>query len=370
MHHEQRQRTTALLKARALDRALFSHPQSVTYLTGFAPALGVVPSPFLGHAAFVWYEMSHYTLLFQEGQEGRASAGADLDLLPYSSYTLNAPIQIPKHQQAALKRLVRPGYGAIGIEEETLPLHLWRVLEPHTDTFTTTDGLLEPLRMVKTEEELIALREAFRLTDVGFRIAEEHIQSGAREIDIWTAVQGGVEREVGARVALGNDCVVGSRQNNIGGWPEDYALTEGDSLIIDLSVSQGGYWSDGCRTFFAGETSRRQREVYGVVRDALEYGASLLEPGVEANKVDRELRRFIEERGHPAYPHHSGHSVGVHTHENPRITPYDETRLEAGMVVMLEPGVYYPGEFGVRLEDGFLVTESGVQPLTEAPRNY
>lgn len=369
MHSEQRRRTTALLKARNLPKALFSDPQSVAWLTGFAPALQVVPSPFLGQAAFVWYEGGHYTLLLQDSQAGKVSAGSDLSVLPYASYTLDAPIRIPDHQRRALEGLVTPSSGPVGVEQKTLPYHLYSVLEPYGDT-KAIDGLLEPLRMVKTSEELAKLKEVFALTDVGFGVAEEQTQVGQREIDVWTSIQSAVEREAGQRVALGNDCVVGDRAGNVGGWPEVYALTETSGLIVDLSVSKDAYWSDGCRSYFAREPSQKQRRVYQTVKDALHYGASLLKPGLKANALDEKLRAFVAASGYPVYPHHSGHSVGVHTHENPRITPDDATALEAGMVILLEPGIYYPGEFGVRLEDGFLITADGAERLTRAPTSY
>ncbi len=370
MHSEQRRRASALLKAGHLSKALFSDPQSVTWLTGFTPKLGVIPSPFLGQAAFVWFEDGHYTLLLQDSQVGGASVSASVSVLPYSSYTLDEPIRVADHQQAALRTLMQRSPGAVGIETKALPHHLYNVLEAHSDTFRAIDGWLEPARRLKTTEELETLREAFELTDLGFTVAKAQTRAGAREIDVWTAVQGGVERAAGERVALGNDCVAGERRNNVGGWPKATPLLENSSLIVDLSVSRGGYWSDGCRSYFANEPTAEQKHVFRVVSEALEYGASLLKPGLKANDLDRALKTFISASGYPVYPHHSGHSVGVHTHETPRLTPYDETPLEAGMVILLEPGIYLPGAFSVRLEDGFLITPEGAERLTRAPLSY
>jgi len=163
---------------------------------------------------------------------------------------------------------------------------------------------------------------------------------------------------------MGNDCVVGYRAENIGGWPLDHALRPGDSIIVDLSTIRYGYWSDSCATYVAGAPTPRQQAIHEVVGEALAFGASLLRPGAVAGEIDRQLRRFIADAGYPVYPHHSGHGVGVTGHEAPRIVPYSQEILAPGMVILLEPGIYFPGETGVRLEDAFLITEEGAIQLT------
>jgi Xaa-Pro dipeptidase len=370
MHSEQRQRASAALRAGNIHQALFSHPHSVTWLTGFAPALGIIPSPFLGQAAYVWYDAGHFTLLIQDSAAQQVAEQADLSVIPYTSYTLHEALEIEKHQARALRSCIGSAHRTVGLERNALPYHLYTAIAEKTEQTPAIDDLISPLRMTKTAEELTKLRRCLKLTDIGFQVASKALAAGMREIDLWSIVHSAIQQAAGERVALGNDAVVGSRQNNIGGWPEDRMLKEGDSFILDLSVGLHGYWTDGCRSYFVGEPSNRQRQVYGVVKSALEYGASLLKPGVRANELDAKLRAFIRDQGYPVYPHHTGHSVGVHTHENPRITPHDTTPLQAGMVVMLEPGIYLPGELGVRLEDAFLMTETGAEVLTQAPKPY
>jgi Xaa-Pro aminopeptidase len=105
-------------------------------------------------------------------------------------------------------------------------------------------------------------------------------------------------------------------------------------------------------------------KAYRVVRDALHAGVESVRPGVRARDLDAMLRDRVREGGYDSYPHHSGHGIGVSYHEEPRIVPYNENTLEAGMIVALEPGVYLPGAGGVRLEHVVLVTRDGCEVLT------
>jgi Xaa-Pro dipeptidase len=166
-------------------------------------------------------------------------------------------------------------------------------------------------------------------------------------------------------VPVGNDCVVGWRPQNIGGWPLDYEIKPKDSLIVDLSVVLDGYWSDSCATYYAGERTPQQEKMHRTVLDALDFAISLVRPGAVAKDIDQKVRQFIADAGYAVYPHHTGHGVGVSGHEAPRIVPYSDEVLQAGMVIMLEPGIYLPGETSVRIEDAVLVTTDGAEILTK-----
>ena len=110
--------------------------------------------------------------------------------------------------------------------------------------------------------------------------------------------------------------------------------------------------------------SPKQVAMHRAVAEAVELAISLARPGAICRDIDQQVRRFLTEQGYPDYPHHTGHGAGVVGHEGPRVTPHSEERLQAGMVVMLEPGIYYPGETGVRLEHAVLVKDSGPELLT------
>jgi len=364
MHAEQRQRTNELLKQRGIHQALFAKPDSVKWLTGFAPPTQMGPNFFASGNPLLWYEDGHYTLIVSSAQESFAESfkgEPDGQVVTYLGYTIEQPIGTGKHLVEAFEKTVRTRE-KIGIENEYVSGLIAERFWMHD--VTAVDGWLEPLRMVKTDEELAKLRRNFALTDVGYAAARKAVAVGQREIDVWNALHTAIQAAAGCRVPVGNDCVMGRRQQNIGGWPGDYELAEHDSLVVDLSVVLDGYWSDSCTTYYAGEPMERQVKMHRTAAEALEYGISLLRPGAVAKDIDQKVRQFIADAGYPVYPHHTGHGVGVSGHEAPRIVPYNDEVLEAGMVIMLEPGIYFPGETSVRLEDAVLILSDGVELLT------
>jgi Xaa-Pro aminopeptidase len=362
MHEEQRQRAHEHLKAQGIACALFASPASVTWLTGFAPPIQLGPSPFAGGPALVWYADGEWTLIVLDSFAGDAAVSG-CAVVSYSGYAIDTPIAGHDNLAEALRTAIGGrGAGRVGVEERALPLFLRAELS--AAQLLPIDGALAQLRAVKTTEELAKLRHNFALIEVGHAEARQVVRSGRREIDVWTDIHSAIQRFAGQRVPLGNDCIVGHRKANIGGWPLELEIQFGDSLIVDLSTVMDGYWSDSCATYYAGEPSPKQVAMHQTAAAALELGISLVRPGALASEIDRRVRQFIAAAGYPVYPHHTGHGVGVSGHEEPRIVPYNDMRLAPGMVIMLEPGIYFPGETAVRLEDAVLVTESGAELLT------
>jgi Xaa-Pro aminopeptidase len=362
MHDEQRARAHDLLRRQGIDRALFSDSASVTWLSGYAEAVQCGLSPFVASPPLLWYAGGEYSLI--------VNADAQLDevtipICSFPGYRFAEPLPGRGDVSAAAFAAIGSDRPArIGVELRSLPTWMAQLLHSTGADLVAIDDVLLPARAVKTAEELRTLRRAFQLADVGHVAARQATAVGQREIDIWTAIQTAVEQDAGARVAIGNDCVVGYRQENSGGWPLTWPLRPGDSLVVDLGVRWGGYWSDSCATYYADAPRPWQLAAHRAVAEALELAISLVRPGVRAGDIDVAVRTFLGQAGYPSYPHHTGHGVGVSGHEAPRIVPYSDEILETGMVIMLEPGIYWPGRHGVRLEDGVLVTETGALRLT------
>jgi Xaa-Pro aminopeptidase len=378
MHREQRHKTRDLLHARGLQRALFAHPESVAWLTGYAPPLDMGPHHFAGGPALVWAEDGHFTLIVQDGLAGYAGAFADEPdgtLITYRAYSVETPLNPAGHEAEVLRALAQEtgGNATLAVELDAITARLLdaaqAALAPNTP-LVACDGWLRPLRMFKSDEEIALLRATCALADVGHAAARQAVAPGMREIDVWMALQTAINQAAGHRVPLGNDCTAGTRAFNIGAWPGDVALRPGDSIIVDLSTRLGGYWSDSCMTYYAGGPTETQAATHRFIQDALNYAISLVKPGAVAREIDAAVRAFVDKGGYPVYPHHTGHSVGVGPHEEPRITPYDQTVLQPGMVILLEPGTYWPGETGCRLEDALLVTADGCEILTRFDHTF
>ncbi len=373
MHRQQRDQTHALLQSRGIKQAIFTRHESVKWLTGVAIPVQVGTNLFAAGPAVVWYNEGHFWLIVLAGYAGLTAflqSDDDITVVPYNAYRIDGPIQSGENLRAEFSAVLQSAgvSDRIGVEMDFTPLGMIETIRakaPVSVSFLAVDSWLEPLRTIKTAEEINKLRRNFALTDLAHGIAREVIRPGLREIDVWTEIHTGVQRAAGQRVAMGNDLVIGRRDpDNIGGWPLDLEIQAGDSVIVDISTIHEGYWSDSCNTYYATEPTDEQLKMRQVILEALDLGYSLLRPGAVAKDIDSALRNFIEKHGYPVYPHHTGHSVGVSGHENPRITPYSEEVLQAGMVIMLEPGTYFAGRTGVRLEDGYLITEQGAERLT------
>jgi len=368
MHSEQRQQTHALLQQQQIDQALFARPESVKWLTGFAPPVQVGPNLFSASYPLVWYDKGQFTLIVVDAYADLATPfGKEPDghVVTYLGYTIEQPIASGKNLLAAFNATAKISRSSkIGMEREYTGELIAAGLREQNE-IVAIDGWLEPLRMIKTREELTKLRRNFALTDIGHAAARAAMAAGKREIDVWNALHSAIQEAAGCRVPVGNDCVVGHRQANIGGWPLDYEIRQGDSLVVDISVVLDGYWSDSCATYYAGERSAKQEKMHRTAVDALNFGISLVRPGAVARDIDQKVRQFIADAGYPVYPHHTGHGVGVSGHEAPRIVPYSDEVLREGMVIMLEPGIYFPGETSVRVEDALFVTPDGAEILTQ-----
>lgn len=375
MHIEQRQRIKKRLDEAGIKQALFSHAESATWLTGFAPSVEMGGNQFAGGPPLVWYEDGHFTLITLDWLAvfaDQMSDQSDVDVVTYTGHTVDRPITSQRNLAEAFAGILKNATSgqSVGVELNTLPVFLYQVLERtlQPSAIEPVDGWIGQLRICKTDEEIAILRRTFALTDLGHAAARQATTVGQREIDVWAEIHSALNRHMGYRVPLGNDCIVTYREGenqNIGGAPLAYPIKEDTALIVDLSTRIDGYWSDSCATYYPQSPTELQIKLHRIIEEALEYAISLIKPGALASEIDSKVRAFIERAGYPAYIHHTGHGVGVGLHEEPRIVPYNDLPLEPNMIVMLEPGIYIPNVTGVRLEDAVLVTQDGAEVLTK-----
>jgi Xaa-Pro aminopeptidase len=228
---------------------------------------------------------------------------------------------------------------------------------------------VEPLREVKDEAELEVLREAALMGCKLFDWILGALRPGMKEIEVAAELEHQA-RLMGAE-GMSFETIVASGERSAlpHGRATEAALPRRGFLTLDFGIILKGYCSDMTRSVFFGKPRPRERKAYSAVLEAQEAAVAAVAAGVSASEVDEAARARLRREGlAEAFSHSTGHGVGLEIHEPPRIGAGQKSRLHAGMVVTIEPGVYLPGEFGIRIEDMVQVTRTGGQVLTPAPK--
>lgn len=228
------------------------------------------------------------------------------------------------------------------------------------------------LRQVKNQDEIRKIARAEKIGDDTFTHIIEFIKPGMTEKEIATEIEYTM-KQYGAD-GLSFDTIVASGPNSSlpHAVPTDRQITDGDFITMDFGCIFEGYCSDMTRTVFVGNSpSAKQKEIYSIVLEAQKSAISNIKPGMKCSDIDACARNIIEKAGYGQYFGHGlGHGVGLFIHEEPRFSRSCDTILEPGMVITVEPGIYLPGEFGVRIEDLVEITKDGCNNLTHSPKEF
>jgi Xaa-Pro aminopeptidase len=254
----------------------------------------------------------------------------------------------------------------IAFEEENLSHAGYQALAAAGVDAVPTKGLVESLRAVKDEGELVALRRATALSDDVFAALSQERFSGRTERELAWWVERSF-REGGAEgVSFEVSVAAGANASAPHAVPGDEPIRRGVLVTVDAGCILDGYCSDCTRTFAVGEVEERLAGLYGLCLEAQLAGLAAVAPGVHGRDVDAASRVAIAEAGlGHAYGHGLGHGVGFQVHEAPSLRPESTDVLQPGNVVSVEPGIYLPGDMGVRIEDLVLVTDTGRERLTQ-----
>lgn len=220
---------------------------------------------------------------------------------------------------------------------------------------------------VRTPEELLTIMKAEAMGDKAFQHILEYIKVGMTEIQIAREIER-VLFELGAEaLAFPTICVSGVNSNQPHGVPSDKKVEEGDFLTMDFGAVYGGMCADMTRTVAVGYASEEMREVYDTVLKSQVAGLDAIKAGVKAFDVDKVCRDIIAEAGYGEYfIHGTGHGVGKEVHEPPTLNSKSEEILFENQAVTVEPGIYIPEKFGVRIEDLAIVTSFGIINCTQS----
>lgn len=239
---------------------------------------------------------------------------------------------------------------------------------PETDFLTddTLSRILYDLRTVKSPEELLAVRRAQRIAEEALEKLLEMLRPGMTEREIALELDFFMRKNGAEDLSFETIALTGSHTSMPHGVPDDRQVQSGDFVLMDFGAVYDGFHSDMTRTVCLGNPSDEMREVYSVVKSAQESALSAAKAGISGHDLDAAARTIIRNAGYGEYFGHSlGHGVGMEIHEFPVASEHVSDILPEGSIVTVEPGIYLPGKFGVRIEDFVHITKNGCENLTK-----
>jgi Xaa-Pro aminopeptidase len=337
----------SLLYEHELDAVLISQPENRRYLSGFTGSAGwllVSATEALLATDFRYYEqVGHQAPRFKLAKIKKKFP----DLLP--------------------SLLADLGVRYLGFESHHVTvdqLYTWSQATGDVE-WVPLKETVETIRAVKAEDELEALRKSAALTDAAFAHLLENIRPGMSEREAAWEIETHMRTHGASKVAF--DLIVAAGPN--GALPHARAgahvIQPGEPMVIDIGCVLDGYCSDMTRTICLGQADPEYLQVWDIVLRAQEAAKAVIRAGMRGIEADAAARDLITEAGYgEQFGHGLGHGVGLAVHEKPYASPLSEDTLQAGMTLTVEPGIYLPGKFGVRIEDLVIVEEAGIEILS------
>jgi Xaa-Pro aminopeptidase len=346
------ERLVASLEQAGIDLLLVTNLINLRYLTGFTGSNGLAlvgPSTRVFLSDFRYVEQASVEV---EKSFDRVTASQDLvadlaDLLP--------------------DRDLRLGFES---EHTSVSRHQgMRELLPKRVELVPATQLVEQLRLVKDEHEVKLMTEAARIADEAFDALLAAGLKGRTERDLALALEHDMRLRGASGPSFSSIVAAGPHGALPHAQPRDVAIKDGELVVIDWGAVFDGYCSDCTRTVAVGEIGAEAREAYELVLSAQLEGLDAVRAGGDGKAIDRLVRDIIDGGGHKEhYGHGLGHGVGLEIHEAPTLSLRSTSTLATGNVVTVEPGVYLPGKFGIRIEDLVVVGADGIRVLTSLPK--
>lgn len=338
------------LHEESIDALLVTNPYNRRYMANFTGTAGVV---------FITKEEALFITDFRYVEQATEQA---------VGYTVVEQRRTVVEQVA--DEVVRLGVRTLGFEKDHMTYGEFKIFEEYVDAMLVpVSGWVEQLRLIKTEDELAILQRAADIADETFEHICTYIRPGVSELDVANEMERYM-RSLGATESSFDSIVAsGVRGALPHGVASDKLIEEGELVTLDFGALYNGYISDITRTVAVGEPSEQMKEVYEIVLAAQKRGVEQIRPGMKASEADQVVRDVIVEKGYgEAFGHSTGHGIGLEVHEMPALSSRNDTVLQCGMTVTVEPGIYLPGIGGVRIEDDIVLTETGNRRLTKSSK--
>ncbi len=353
--HARREKLRRSLKADQVEAYLLCNPTNVRYLTGFS-----------GEDSFLLLSRLRTLLV----SDGRFTTQIEQECQEIDVYIR----PVGELQTEAIANGVKSlGIKSLGFEATALYVadHLALLEKLPGIELNPINGRVEALRAIKDRDEIAAIREAIGYAERAFLMLRNGLRCDESEKDVADALENDLRRCGASAASFPPIVAVGKRAALPHARPTSEArIGDSDFVLIDWGATGKPYKSDLTRVLVTGKVTSKFEKMYRIVLKAQERGIAAIRPGVEVSLVDAEARSVIEEAGFGRFfTHGLGHGLGMDIHEDPRIRKGAENKLQAGMVITVEPGIYLPDWGGVRIEDDVLVTPDGCEVLTHVPKS-
>jgi Xaa-Pro aminopeptidase len=355
------QRLREVLPSHGLDALLITHLANVQYLCGFSGSAGTL---LLSAGGSTFFSDGRYR---QQAQaEVQAAKVVILREAPLAAVAEWLGRKAPSHRTKKSQTL--------GFEGQYLTVAARRGLSqalPKHIRLREAPALVERARTVKDADELAAIRSAVAMGAGLFEHALRVIRPGVREVEVAAEMEYAARK--GGADAMSFETIIasGPRSALPHGRASNAPIVTGGFVVCDFGVILHGYCSDRTRTVHVGVASAEARRVYDAVWTSQQAAIDVVRPGASLGQVDRAARKVLKYKGLGKYfTHSTGHGVGLEIHEAPRVAQGQQEVLQPGMVITIEPGVYLPGKWGVRIEDMVVVTEQGCDVLAPTQKEF
>ena len=340
------------------DALLVGHLPNIRYLCGFTGSAGFL---LVQESGSVFFTDVRYDTQAREEVKGAKVVIARKAVLNAMGEWIAA-------------RRKRARKWTIGIEADHLTVaERKRVADllPRGLRLKSAPSLVEQARMVKDPDELERIRAAVKMGATLFDRALQVLRPGAKEAEVAAEMEYAARRAGAEGMSFPTIIASGPRSALPHGRASDQPIMSDGFVVCDFGVILAGYCSDQTRTVWVGTASKEARRAYDAVRDAQQSAINAVRPGVSVGDVDSAARKVLRKAGLGRYfTHSTGHGVGLEIHETPRVAAGQEQVLKPGMVITIEPGVYFPGKWGVRIEDMVAVTADGCDVLTPTSKDF
>lgn len=337
------------------EAALVTSETNIRYLTEFANSEGTL---------FITGEKAYLLVDFRYGEAARKHV-TNAEIIVYERY-----------YDAIIELIEKYGIRDLCIESSSMTVKELKDLEKNISKTgcramanDRLDNLINLQRIIKSKDEIEKIRKAQQITEESFTELLNMVKPGVKESELALELEFLMRKKGAAGVSFDLITITGAKTSMPHGVPSDDEIKRGDFVTFDIGALYDGYHSDMTRTIAVGEVSDYQREIYNIVLKAQTTALAKVRAGIKAYEIDRTARSVIARAGYGEYFKHStGHGVGLDIHEQPFVSAKGETLLSEGMVITVEPGIYLPGKFGVRIEDMVLVTKDGCENFATLPK--